>query len=81
MSHALKWMTLAPLKGRADVVNGQMVAVSELQDCSLLLPHTGSGIDVFVADRISIFGQEYRPGLTVLLDISDKGICCYANFL
>ena len=37
-----------------------MVAVSELEDCSFLLPNTRSGIDVFVADRISIFGQEYH---------------------
>ena len=55
-----------------------MVAVSELQDCSLQLPYTGIGIYVFVDDRISIFGQEYRPGLTVLPDISDEGESTFA---
>jgi len=73
MSHCLKWMTLSPLKSCAEVGNGDMVLVSDLLDCQLLIPYTGTGTDIFLTKHVKVFGQEYRPGMTVLLDVSDEG--------
>lgn len=73
ISHALKWMTAPPLKNCAEVGNGEMVSVSDLLDGQLLVPFTGPGIDIFVADRVKVFGQDYCPGMTLLLDVSDDG--------
>jgi len=61
MAHALNWMTLSLLKGCAEVGSGEMAAVADLQDCVLLIPYTGSGIDVFAANSVAMFGQEYLP--------------------
>ena len=60
MAHALNWMTLSPLRGCA-VGSGEMAAVADLQDCALLIPYTGSGIDVSAAKSVTMFGQEYLP--------------------
>ena len=73
MAHALKWMTLSPMKGCAEVGTGEMVALADLQDSTFLLPFTGSGIDIFVANSVSMFGQDYFPGLTLLTDINQEG--------
>ena len=52
--------------------------VSELQDSSLLLPFTGPHVDIFVANSVSVSGQEYYPGLTVLLDFNYEGEPAFA---
>jgi len=73
VAHALNWMTLSPLKGCCEVGNGEMVTVGELADSHLLLPFTGTGIDILAASSVKIFGQEYLPGVALLTDINQEG--------
>jgi hypothetical protein len=73
IAHALKWMTHSPVKGCAEVGNGEMISVSELDDSKLLIPFIGSGVDIFAANSIDMFGQNYYPGVTVLTDLNEEG--------
>ena len=78
IAHALKWMTHSPVKGCAEVGNGEMISVNELDDSQFLIPFIGSGIDVFAADSIDMFGQSYFPGVTVLTDLNEEGESSFA---
>jgi len=65
MAHCFKWNSLPPLKGSIEVGSGKMPSLCDFQ-YRHLIPLTAGGVDIFLASRVSAFGQEYKPGDTLL---------------
>ena len=73
LSHAFVWMTRCPLKGISVVGNGTIISSSDIRHKSLILPLIGEKIDVFMTEKVVIFGQKYKTKMSVLHSISDEG--------
>ena len=69
IAHGFAWTTKSPLKEKTHVENGVMISVSELCDKLLIIPYIGEAVDIFATERVVIFGQEYRCGMSVFLDL------------
>jgi len=63
----------SPLKECLDISNGEMLSVDDLIDAFLLIPFTGSGVDVFAVKKLLMFGQGYYVGMSLLMDIDENG--------
>jgi hypothetical protein len=73
ISQAFAWSTRSPLKSCLDFGDGDMLMVDELsmEERDLLLPFVGSGVEVFVPQWLSIYGQQYCQKMTVLASINE----------
>ncbi|XP_065677182.1 uncharacterized protein LOC136071664 isoform X2 [Hydra vulgaris] len=73
IAHALAWMTHGPLKTIADVKNGEVFLVSELEGKNLIIPFIGEESEVLAVDCVTELGQKYRSCETVLYDFNSDG--------
>jgi hypothetical protein len=65
MAHCFKWSSLPPLKGSIEIGSGKNLSLCDFQ-YRHLIPLTAGSVDIFVASRVSAYGQEYKPGDTLL---------------
>ena len=86
MAQALYWSTRSPLKEAAEVSDGVMVLVNELNDYNLLRNFTGDNVDTLAVSKVIRYGQVYETNSTVLLNINSDGEpvfalidCLYVN--
>ena len=79
IAHALAWMTHGPLKTIADVKNGEVFLVSELENKNLIIPFIGEESEVLAVDCVTILGQKYRSCETILYDFNSDGEPSFAH--
>ena len=73
LAHALTWMTKSPLANLPEIGFGSMITVSEIRDKHLLSKYIEKDLDIFVTNRVVIFGQEYKINISVLCHIDAEG--------
>jgi hypothetical protein len=65
MAHCFKWSSLPPLKGSIEIGSGKTWSLRDFQYRHLIPLYMGA-VDVFLANKESAYGQEYKLGDTVL---------------
>lgn len=71
IAHCFKWSRCSPLKGAVEVGNGKMMSFSDYQ-LKEFVPMMAVDVDIFVASKMTAFGQEYRSGDTMLWKMDDE---------